>query len=675
QVAGAVRQVLDPSRQADAGDVLCFLPGAEEIRRTARALASLAGAADLLVLPLHGSLPPEEQRLALRPPPPGKRKVVLATNIAETSLTIGGVRTVIDSGLARVAGYDPRRGLDRLDVRRISKASAAQRAGRAGRTAPGRCVRLWTAKEQNDLPDFELPEVRRVDLAGTVLTLHAWGKPDARTFDWYEPPDERALAAAERLLFLLGAVDAESNAKLTPLGRRMAQVPAHPRLARLLIDAADAGLSREGATLAALLSEKDVATYAGGGPMRDRVPTTQADSDVPLRVAMLERAERERFHPALRDNGIDPEAARQVARVRDELLRLTPSTRTRGEGRAPGGATEGKTPLPRPLPEYGAREDAFSKLVLAAYPDRVCKRRESDPSAGTMVGGSGVRLAAESAVRRHALFVAVDARADDRSGRNEALVRVASGIEPQWLEELFPASVTRVRELSFDDVRQRVVGRLVTRYLDLVLSDDANQPVDPQQAGAVLGEALAPRAREIVQSDESAARLLARVALLREHLREPPWPSADPADLVREAAAGVRSVDELRARLADAVRAQLPYPLDRLLEQHAPDAIEVPTGNHIKLDYAGPAPVLAVRLQELFGLADTPRVAAGRVPVVLHLLGPNYRPVQVTSDLRSFWANTYPQVRKDLRARYPKHSWPENPMAATPEARGGRRRS
>ena len=654
-------------------DVLVFLPGAEEIRQTIRRLEPLAARQDLLLLPLHGSLPPEEQQRALRPA--RQRKVILATNIAETSLTIDGVGTVVDSGLARVAGYDPQRGLDRLDLRRISRASATQRAGRAGRTGPGRCVRLWTAREEAAMAEYELPEVRRVDLCGTVLALHAWGKPDPRAFGGFEPPPEEALAAAERLLAMLGALDEDQGGAITPLGRAMVDLPVHPRLGRLLLGAAELGRLQEGAAVAALLSEKDVVATAFEG-RRPTGPATVGRSDLLERLEMLAEAERARFSPALRDRGIDPAAARQVARTRDELLRVARHLKTAGGAASAGGAA----------PAGGAdREDALLKLPLLAYPDRVCRRRASDPAAGAMAGGGGVRLAPESVVRQAEFFLALDARHDQRSAKQEALVRVASAVDVEWLGELFPRSVRRERGARYDVPRDRVVSHGVTRYLDLPLREDDDAAVDAATAGRVLGEWVRPRAGEVARSDEAAARWLARLDLLWKAMPDAGWP--DPAgdwlaDAVAGASAGRRSLAELRPALAGVLKASLTYPLDRLFEIEAPEAIQVPSGNRIRLDYPAQShardavapPVLAVRLQELFGWTQTPRIAGGRVPVKLELLGPNYRPVQVTEDLRNFWATTYFQVRKDLRARYPKHSWPEDPLSARPEAKGSRRR-
>ena len=652
RVAATVDEVLSDTTRDDAGDLLVFLPGAGEINRAARALSPMAARHDLLVLPLHGSLPPDQQSLALRPA--SRRKVILATNIAETSLTIDGVRTVIDSGLARVAGYDVRRGLDRLEVQRISNASATQRAGRAGRTAPGRCIRLWTQREQNELEPFDLPEIRRVDLAATVLTLHAWGRADVRAFEWYEPPDERTLAAAERLLFLLGLTDAERDGRITKRGEAAAQLPVHPRLGRLLVDARQANLWQQAAATAALLSEKDIATF--DGRPHERVARTHGRSDLLVRLELLDRAERDRFGGHLRDAGIDPEAARAVARVRDELRRGAPSD-NHGRNAA------------------DVDEDALLRLALSAYPDRVCRRRGSDASAAVMVGGAGVKLANESIVKTAEYFIAVDARADDRARAGEAIVRIASAIEPAWLAEMFPQAVVRERVHVFDEAKQRVVARSTTRFLDLPLAADDNAPVDNAAAGEILAAALRPRASAWFTDDDAAAGVLARVALLRQHMPEHAWPVFDADELgeiLADACSGKRSVDEVRRTPpASLLEAQLHYPLDRLLEQHAPQSIEVPSGSRMKLDYtSGPSPVLAVRLQELFGWTETPRVAGGRVPIVLHLLGPNYRPVQVTQDLKNFWATTYFQVRKDLKARYPKHAWPEDPLKAPAERRG-----
>ena len=651
------------------GDALIFLPGVGEIERAMRALAPLAERENLDVLPLHGSLTPAEQHRALAPS--RRRKIVCATNIAETSLTIDGVTTVIDAGLARVPFFDPDRGLDRLDLVPISRASAEQRAGRAGRTAAGRCVRLWSAREQLARPAFESPEVMRVDLCATVLTLAAWGQTDPRRFGWFQSPPESSLVAAEELLRMLGAVG--PGGRMAAVGEQLRKLPVHPRLGRLLLAAGEAGLAGEGAALAALLAERDLIP-----PDRSiRSPTTSGASDLLLRLEALERAERAGFAGYLRDEGIDPIAARQVAQARDELRRVS-----RGTGVPPASApfiTNSESAERGRDARATGGNAALLKLPLLAYPDRVCRRRASDPTRAVMVGGTGVRLAAESVVTSAEFFLALDARHDPFSRQREAAVRVAHAIEVEWLIDLFPDAVKTVGAWEYDPARERVVGVRRTLYRDLVLREDLGGGGDPAEASAALADALRPRAAELFPADAAAGGLMNRVAFLRAHLPDrgfPEFSSSELEDLLCEAASGGKSLDDVRRRLADAVRGRLVYPLDRLLDEHAPESVAVPTGNRIKLDYAADAspPTLAVRVQELFGLAATPRVAAGRVAVKLQLLGPNYRPVQLTDDLASFWANTYPQVRKDLRARYPKHSWPEDPTVAEPTARGGRRR-
>jgi ATP-dependent helicase HrpB len=651
RAAAAVEQIVN--RASSVGDVLVFLPGAQEIRRVASSLETLADKHNLAILPLHGSLPADQQTLALRPS--NRRKIILSTNIAETSLTIEGVRWVIDSGLARVPAFDPRRGLDRLELKRISKASATQRAGRAGRTAPGNCVRLWSAKEQTELDDFELPEVMRVDLAGSVLDLHAWGKADAAAFAWFEQPPAASLESAQRLLEMLGALD---DGAVTPMGERLISLPLHPRIGRLLCAAAEAGCIEEGATLAALLCERDIRRPDFSQPFHSRGPTTQGDSDLLLRMQDLAEAERYRFATHLNDRGIDPIAARQVVQVKDELLRI---------GRQLSD-----------VPSTSPSDETLLKLLLWAYPDRVCRRRTGDQAAGAMTGGGGVRLDAESVVRQSELFLALDARDDPRSGSREALVRIASAIRQEWLFEMFPQSISRERTTQFDEKRGRVIGRGIVRYHDLILSEENDAPVDA--TGETLAIALRPRAADLFAKNERAANFLARITLLRKWMPEHPWPALDNNDLgdaLAELCVGKKSVEEVeRLQLADALEARLGFPLDRILRQQAPETIEVPSGSQIRLEYtANQTPVLKVRLQEVFSWRETPRIAGGRVAVVLHLLGPNYQPVQITGDLRSFWTTTYFQVRKDLRMRYPKHSWPDDPLTAKPQAKGGRRRN
>lgn len=624
-VATAVRR----AAEADPRDLLVFLPGVGEIRACARVLADLGR--DGLVLPLHGRLSADEQDRALRPSE--RRKVILATNVAETSLTIEGVGTVIDSGLARFAEHDPASGLERLRLGRISRASARQRAGRAGRTAPGRCIRRWSPRDERAMPPADEPEIRRVDLAATVLGLHAWGCTDPRRFGWFQPPPDGAIEAAEQLLKMLGAIDGASG-RITALGRDLLSVAAHPRIGRLLIAAAEAGRLDEGAALAALLAEGDASPPPGPG---------RGESDL---LARLDRFPAR--HP-------------RVARVRDEMLRI-------------GGRLRSVRPA---APEPG--DDALLKLVLRAYPDRVCRRRAADPSAGVMVGGRGVRLDTASVVRQAELFVALDPREESRGGPREARVRTASAVRAEWLAAMFPEAMRTERGAVYDVAREKVVGRVRTSYHDLILRDEPYAAVDGAEAADVLAEALTPRAMELLRADEEAAALLDRIESLRLWRPDRGLPeigAAAAVECLRRMAAGCRSRAEVQARpLAEGVRSLLGPGQLRTLDELAPDSLRVPSGSRIRLRYEpGRPPVLAIRVQELFGCVETPRIAGGAIAVLLHLLGPNFRPVQITDDLASFWANTYPRVRKDLRARYPKHAWPDDPITARPEARGGRPR-
>lgn len=660
QVASVVEQVVEESDEK--GDLLAFLPGVEEIRRTDRALSAWANRCGIQVLPLHGSLSSEDQDRALRPSE--NRKVILATNIAETSITIDGVTSVVDTGLARVAGFDPAKGLDRLELTRISRASSDQRAGRAGRTAPGRCVRLWTEAEHRGLADADLPEIRRVDLCGVVLSLRAWGVNDPATFGWFTPPDPVALLAAERLLVLLGGLES-THGPITPVGRHLLDIPAHPRLGRLLLGASSVGLEREGAALAALLAEKDILTRSFG---RDVRPDFHAESDVLIRLDRLEEAERSRFAPSLRDSGIDPNAARQAVAIRDDLLRVARK-------------------LPGPVPQVEASEICSNeanllKLILIAYPDRVVRRRGKNGTTGVMVGGRGVRLDSESVVRDAEFFMALDPREDRRNGVLEARVRIASAIDVDWIEEIFPSTLHREQSVEFDPERRRVVEVSTRRYLDLVLSEDRNTQAPTSLASAALINEFALQGRAFFERTEAAANWLRRYDLARSTMPDGDWPEiGDDAwvELITLACQGKRTEEEaLRAASVSLLRTRLTYAQNRRLDHDVPEAIVVPSGSRIQLDYRpegeGP-PVLAVRLQELFGCAETPRICGGRVTILIHLLGPNYRPVQITDDLQSFWANTYFQVRKDLRSRYPKHAWPDHPLEARAEARGGRRGS
>ncbi len=660
-IASLVRQTVE-QHEDDAGDILVFLPGIEEIRRSADAIESFAREHDLAVLPLHGSLPFDAQARVLEELP--QRKVILATNIAETSLTIDGVRTVIDLGQARVPVYDPQRGMDRLELRRLSRASATQRTGRAGRTAPGRCIRIWSAAEDKNLKPFESPEIQRVDLCSAILHVHQWGKADPRTFGWFEAPPEHALASAEGLLTMLGALH---DGAITPLGRKLLEIPAHPRLARLMLGASDHGLAREAATIASLLSEKDILLLSTDLNQR-RTRTIHGRSDILYRIELLDTAEKCNFASHLRDQGIDVAAARQVTRTRDELVRsssfgLSASRRQRSDA-------------------GGTGEDNLLKLILLAYPDRLCRRRENNPDSATMVGGFGIKIDPSSIVVHPPLFIAIDARDDTRpktsSNTREAIARIISEVDPAWLQELLPHMLSTIREVTM--LNGKVQARITTRFADLPIKEQVDHQANADDISHALAEEVRQQAAAIFASDKKAAQILERLAFVRQHVPEKPWPACTDEQLgevLARSCGGKRSIQQVKEQdLTELLLSELDWKLRRDLDELAPETITVPTGNRIRLEYSGgKQPTLAVRLQEVFGWLATPRIAAGRVPLVMDLLGPNYRPVQITSDLASFWKSAYFEVRKDLRTRYPKHAWPEDPLTAKPEAKGRPRRS
>jgi ATP-dependent helicase HrpB len=638
-VGQAVARLLDET----AGDLLVFLPGLQEIRQSAKQLEPLARERDLAVLPLYGDLPAGQQDAVLRPQP--RRKVVLATNVAETSVTIEGITGVVDSGLARVLQYDPHVGLDRLPLKPISRASADQRAGRAGRTGPGVCVRLWSPIADRGRSEQTEPEIRRVDLAGAVLQLLALGEKDILHFPWLEPPREATVAQAVTLLRRLGAV---ADGGVTELGKEMARLPVHPRIGRLLIESKRWGNPAQVALAAAILSERDpfVRPLEGQGKDYRRAATV---SDVLDRVEALEEFARTR-RTAFPIGKLNRSAVPLVLRARDQLLRLL-----RGA-------------------QAGRDADALLRSLLAAYPDRLARRREPGSRQGVMVGGRGVRLAPDSGVSEAELFLCVDVDAGER----ETWVRLASAVQRDWLP---PEKVKVAHEVFFDPEAEKVLARKRVRFEDLVLEESPAALPGGEEVARVLAAAASERLERVLPPEDSAAAIYrTRVRCLREWMPELYLPALDEGEL-REllgwVCPGRRSFEELRkADWLSAFQGKLTHSQRQAVEREAPERLEVPSGSRLALRYEeGRPPVLAVRIQEMFGLRETPRVAAGRVPVLLHLLAPNYRPQQVTDDLASFWANTYPQVRKELRARYPKHAWPEDPWSAAPERRPRRKHS
>lgn len=664
QVEAAVRRLLSEGLD---GDVLVFLPGAAEIRRAQAACAELAQRADLLIVPLHGELPAAEQDRAVRPAE--KRKLILSTNVAETSITIEGVVAVIDSGLARVAGHSPWSGLPTLGVARISKASAAQRAGRAGRTRAGRCLRLYTAQDFAARAQHETPEIMRLDLADTALELHGAGVADLESFEWFEPPPAAALAAAQNLLQRVQAID--EAGQVTETGRRMLRLPLHPRLSRLIVEAERRGVKADACTVAALTAERDIRARqvlqdrSMGPHARARV---HGSSDLLEMLDLFKEAESARFSPAsLERMQLEPTAVRAVDRVRRQLARLTGTERER---RAQADNPEAELLI----------------SILAGYPDRlarVVKRRSTSEETGSsriellLAGGGSAELAPESVVRAAQFLVAVDAqerREPGRAGLRSArtLVRLASAVEPEWLLDLFADRISETREVKWDRERERVEVLERLSYDGLVLDESrAKEAVGPEVSRA-LAEAVLEKGWPSFIDAEPVDGLLARIAFVAEAFPEAgiePLEERDVTDALSLLCEGRRSFAEVReaaraGELFELLRARLSPEQLRLLEKMAPERVTLAgSGRKVRVNYErAKPPWIASRLQDFFGMSDGPRVAGGRVPLVLHLLAPNQRPVQVTTDLTGFWQRHYPEIRRQLSRRYPRHAWPEEPL-------------
>jgi len=669
-VAATVRRALE----AHDGDVLVFLPGAAEIRRAEEALAGAALAPGVHVRPLHGLLAPADQDAAIAPSAPGERKVVLATAIAETSLTIEGVRVVVDAGLARVPRFSPRTGMTHLDTVRVSRAGAEQRRGRAGRVAPGVCYRLWPEAEHAGLLAYAAPEILEADLAPLALELGAAGVRDPGTLLWLDPPPAAAYARARELLAQLDALtDAGPDGRITAHGRRMAELGLHPRLAHMVLSAPAAAAGPLGAgepagaawaacALAALLAERDV--VRGG-------PALPAEVDVELRLALL----RPGPVPAAVHGATVDRAA--VHRVRDDLAALLRRAGVRADAAraAPSG-------------------DALGALVAAAYPDRVAQRRPGAPGRFLLRNGRGVTVPADDPLAR-APYLAV-AELVGAATERESRVALAAAFTLERVEAEFATQIVREDDVAWDEAAEVVRARRVDRLGALVLRERPARDADPARIAAVLADVARTRvgtdgsSLDALGPQRVATLLRPRVAFAR-HLAERgesaagragPWPDWSDTALARDLDAwltphlvGLKSWAEVQALdLGAILGASLTHPQRVALDALAPTHLVVPSGSRLPIDYTDPeAPTLAVRLQELFGLAETPRVGGGRVPVVLELLSPAHRPVQVTRDLAGFWRSSYFEVRREMRGRYPKHSWPDDPTTAVATARAKRR--
>jgi ATP-dependent helicase HrpB len=669
QIANAARRVIN---EGLTGDVLVFLPGAGEIRRAQAACNALAAEHELLILPLHGELPAAEQERAVRPA--DRRKLILSTNVAESSVTIDGVVAVIDSGLARVAGHSPWSGLPTLQVARISQASAQQRAGRAGRTQTGRCLRLYTAQDYAARPAYDTPEIQRLDLAAAALELHGAGIKDLHKFAWFEAPHAPAVAAADELLHRLGALDEEG--RVTKIGAQMLRLPLHPRLARIVVEAEARGVAAAGCLVAALIGERDIRATKLFEPRGFGQARRHGNSDLLELFDLFTEAERANFAPArLHALELEPHAVRAVERTQRQLQRYV------GDTRAPGKQDDKQKGSSAAGTLTHEQESALLVSILTGYPDRVARRRGGVPStrdAGAEVllaGGGAAALAPESVVRRADFLVAVEAeerRAQGRvAGRGaRTLVRLASAIEPDWLLDLFPARVSETTELTWNALGERVEGVSRLLYDQLVLTESRVSDTHDESVAKVLADAALAAGWQSFVEPEVIERFLARIDFLAETFPEAhisPLSEDDVRAALMRLCVGRRSFAELReaVRAGDLIaelRRTLSPEQSRLLSTMTPERVTL-GARQVRVNYErGRPPWIASRLQDFFHLHEGPRIAGGRVALVLHLLAPNQRPVQVTTDLAGFWVRHYPQVRRELARRYPRHQWPADPL-------------
>jgi ATP-dependent helicase HrpB len=633
QTAQVVRTAL---REHD-GDVLCFLPGAAEIRRVQRALEDTGLDRGVRVLPLYGELEGAAQDAALSPAPSGQRKIVLATSIAETSLTIEGIRVVVDSGLRRYAEFDPATGMSRLVTTKVSQAAADQRRGRAGRLSTGHCYRLWSEGTQASLAPQTAPEILHADLAPLALELSCWGAVDAASLCWLDPPPAAPLAQARDLLRQLEAID--PAARITPHGRTLAKLGLHPRLAHMLVKAREHGAPRLACDLAAILSERDI-LRAGVGAR---------DVDLRLRLAVLRGDVRDLPPGITVDSRAMTQAVRSSGHWQRDYIRA---------------------------PHDSADPHHWTGILLAwAYPDRIGRAR-GDGGRYLLANGRGARFGEPQALAKAEFIVAAELDGAER----EARIFLAAPLRHADLEKYFSAQILDHAEIVWDDREQAIRARRERRLGALLLESTEIRNPDPQALqNAVLtglrqlGLAGLPWTPELRQWQ-------ARVMLMQQYAVASPEPWPDLSDAALAAALEdwappwisgfTRREHFARMDLRNALRSRLSYAQSAIVEREAPTHFTVPSGSAVPIDYLdGEIPTLSVRLQEMFGLNQTPSVAAGRLPLLLKLLSPARRPVQITRDLVSFWNRGYHEVKKDLKGRYPKHYWPEDPYTAEPTRR------
>lgn len=640
------------------GDVLIFMPGGFEISQTIEAIRHTNESKGFILLPLHGELPPGDQDAAVARYP--QRKVVVSTNVAETSLTIDGVRLVIDSGLARIPRFDANRGINTLLVERISQSSADQRAGRAGRTAPGTCMRLWSRDEHGHRAAQELPEIKRLDLAEVVLTLKAAGVENLRQFRWLEPPDELSLAHAEELLTDLGALraagqESPSNPQagmpalqITGVGRKMLAFPIHPRYARMLLAAQEYGCVYQAALVAALTQGRDLLLRNVGretNDLREDLLGEKASSDFWILMRAWTYAAKNQFRlDACRKLGIHAVTARQVGPLFDHFLRIAKKEGLDIEVRE-------------------VKDEALQKCVLIGFSDRVAHRLDQGTLRCELVHNRRGVLARESVVQHAPLFVVAEVR--EVEGKDEevrTILSLATAIQAEWLRELFPEDIQGDLKVQFDPTQKRVVAAELSRFRGLALSARRVEPPPAEAAAQLLADEVVAGNLVLKEWDHGVEQWILRLNLLSKWCPEfelPPITEDDRRHLIEQVCHGAIGYKDIKDReVRPVVQSWLSHAQRELLDKHAPERLSLPNGRTPKVSYeASNPPHIAMRIQELYDVMQTPKIAMGRVPVLVHILTPGMKPVQVTQDLANFWREHYPKIKSELQRRYPKHEW------------------
>ncbi|MEO7932528.1 MAG: ATP-dependent helicase HrpB [Chthoniobacterales bacterium] len=624
------------------GDALVFMPGAYEIQRTIEAIRRTSRG--VLVLPLHGELPAADQDAAVSKH--DVRKVVVSTNVAETSLTIDGITIVVDSGLARVAKFDPQRGINTLLVEKISRSSADQRAGRAGRTAPGRCLRLWTAHEHSLRAPQDLPEVKRLDLSEVVLTLKAGDVRNVHDFRWLEKPEAKGLQRAENLLVDLGAVDHEM---ITPLGRRMLAFPVHPRYARMFLMAQELGCVRGCALLAAMTQGRGILLRSQGRKMddlRDDILGSEAESDFFLAIRAWRYAVKAGPDRS-KQLGIHYATARQIQQLFDQFLRIAADEKL-------------------DITETPMNGEALAKCLLAGFSDQVARRMDSGTLQCELVHARRGVLARDSVVQKHPLLVIGEIREiEGRDKELNTLLTLATAIQEDWLREMFPADFSESTSVRFDPTQRRVIAETSRRFRDLTLEKPKASPPPPGEAARVLAEEVVAGRLVLENWDHTVEQWIIRLNRLAEWAPELALPALtleDRTTLIEQLCLGAVGYKEIKEKSVwPTVKSWLSRVQLDWLDTHAPEKIELPglaKPRAIKLVYAetGP-PTLAARIQDLFGVERDLTICMGRVPVLIQVLAPNHRPVQVTQSLTTFWKESYPLLKQQLQRKYPRHEW------------------